>query len=480
MSRNHMILGSVAALLASAHYGAIVQKDAPSPEDTIKQLTEQLTSLTAAYETKSAEMNQQFKDLSTHFSGVKTDNGELKAKVEEQTAKYAEMTAETQQLKAALDMVKKELDSPQFGSKGDKDDLITKGQIELQRSIHINQHGNSKGFVEQKEKFIDPAAYKSAAYKLLDVGIESKATIVSRFTEAERKAFDMSGMDTAFFSPQMLGIEIDCNIECAELLSLYNSVSVSRTKFMYPRVRSYADIGKYTCDASCSAEFGPEGNVQYLQGETYDFRGLFCFQKKVLQEANYDLLDFMFRSAARSHRINRNAASIVGDGMNQPLGWLEADLFQKRETAALGFNHQDFRRFLSSAPVEYGPVVATMHQNVFGYLASAVDANGRFIFGDGEMTFSPDDTTARLRISNCLPDPTANNTLGGETPFVAGSFIAAAGNWNLAYYTVEKRPMWIEQHVGSTTAWCVAYQFGAEDGGFVACPEAARILQVGA
>jgi len=141
------------------------------------------------------------------------------------------------------------------------------------------------------------------------------------------------------------------------------------------------------------------------------------------------------------------------------------------------FDHQAFRRFISSAPVEYGPVVATMHQNVFGYLAAMLDANGRFIFGDGLMTFSPDDVRERIRISNCLPDPTAGNTLGSvDNPFDANSFILAAGNWKQAYSVVSKRPMMMEQFIGGSSMWCVKYQFGAQDGGFVMCCPAARTL----
>jgi hypothetical protein len=40
--------------------------------------------------------------------------------------------------------------------------------------------------------------------------------------------------------------------------------------------------------------------------------------------------------------------------------------------------------------------------------------------------------------------------------------------------------MWMEQYIGGSSAWCVKYQFGAEDGGFAMCCPAARTLVVGA
>jgi hypothetical protein len=280
--------------------------------------------------------------------------------------------------------------------------------------------------------------------------------------------------------PEMLGMEVDCNIECASLLDLYERVSVSRSTFMYPHVEDYGNIGKYDCDAKCDAEYGPEGNISWKNGNTFDFRGAFCFNRDTLREANYDLMGFMMRAIARSYRINRNRASITGDGQVEPIGWLKADVFTKIKAPAANPTHQDLRQFLASAPVEYGDITSVMHQNVFAYFASMVDSNGRFLFGDGLMGFSPSNVSDRIRISNCLPDPTVGGTKGSAAaPFASGAFIMAAGVWPRAYATVDHRPMFMEQHVGGSSAWCVQYQFGAKDGGFIACAPAARTFQAG-
>jgi hypothetical protein len=335
-------------------------------------------------------------------------------------------------------------------------------------------------FKPDMNNLVNAADYRSAVRKLMQVGIESKQKIIRSLTAEETKAFEAASLDAAMFSPEMLGIEINCIVECAELLDLYNSVTVGKSAFMYPQVMDYGAIGQYDCDAKCDAEYGPEGNITYKSGQVSDFRGVFCFNRKVLQEANYDLLNFMYNAAARSYRINRNKALMTGDGVNQPLGWMTADCFPKIKSASTGFNHVELRTFLASVPVEYGEVTAVMHQNVFAYLAALTDSVGRFLFGDGLITYSPSDVRERIRISNCLPDPTKGLTLGGAgTPMITGDFILAAGAWKQAYYAVNKRPLWIEQWEGKSTAWCVAYSFGAEDGGFVGCCPAARILTVG-
>jgi len=339
------------------------------------------------------------------------------------------------------------MDAPILKGGNDRKDRETELAIELQRRVFINKGvGEAEDFKPDTSNLVDVSAYRGAVRKMMQVGLVTKDQAVRSLTDIERKAFDGASLDQGFFLPEMLGIEVDCNIICSSLEDLYASVNVSKSTFRYPQINSYGDLGSYQCDAKCDAELGPDGNLQWLDGRTYDFRGVFCFQKKILQEANYNLLDFMMRAAARSHRINRNRVLISGDGINEPLGWARNDCFTKLKTSTLKFDHQWFRRFMSSAPVEYGNVVATMHQNVFAYLASAVDNNGRFIFGDGQMTFSPDDTSERIRISNCLPDATAGGTRGSvASPFVAGDFLVAAGNWEKAYTSVSKKPLFMER-----------------------------------
>lgn len=453
---------------------------------TAELLVSEIQTLAGDVKKSQDALADQYKALHANFDGVKASSDEVKGTVAKHAADYAQLAANTQALQAGLDHLKRQIDQPVYKGGSDLADTDRKNAIELQRRLHIFRHGNDDGFKPDMQNLAKMGDVRSAAQKLMKGGLLTKSQIVASFSAEEKHAFEASGLDSAFFTPELLGYVQDCTIVCAEMLDLYGQISVSKSTFMYPAITSYGDIGAYGCDASCDAPLGPDGNILWKNGKTYDFRGMFCFQKKVLEEANYDLLGFMMFAASRSHRINRNAAQISGDGVNNPLGWLRADCFTKLKTPAVGdpaapsFTHVDYRRFVGSAPVEYGKVVATMHQNLFGYLAASVDSTGRFIFGDNLMGFSPDDVVDRIRISNCLPDPTVGNTLGSAAaPFVAGAFLLAAGNWELAYKSVSRKPMSMEQFIGGSTKWCVKYQFGAEDGGFVACCPAARILTVG-
>jgi hypothetical protein len=464
--------------------GAYITKEAPPDIQTkevgLTVLHTELGNIVTALDASKKATEEQFTNLTNHYKGVKAESEELKAAVLKHTADYAALVTQQQTLEQALDQVKKEMDAPilQGGSALVESDKLA--AIECQRRAFMFKGGDPDEFKPDMDNLINAADYRSAVRKMMKVGIETKQKIIRSLPENERKAFEASSLDSAMFSPEMLGIEINCIITCAELLDLYNSVTVGKSTFMYPQVLDYGDIGKYDCDAKCDAEYGPEGNIIYKGGQVFDWRGVFCFQRKVLAEANYDLLNFMYTAVARAYRINRNRALIVGDGQNEPQGWMSGNCFTNRKTAAQSVTHIDFRTFYASCPVEYGPVVVTMHQNMFAHLAAQTDGVGRFLFGDGIMTYGPNDVRENIRISNCLPDATENLTLGsGTAPMPTGSFVAAAANWSTAFYAVNKRPLWMEQWEGKSTAWCVSYVFGAEDGSFVGCCPAGRILTIG-
>lgn len=421
-----------------------------------------------------------YRDMKAALEGEKSTNAETRALADKLTKDYADTTTAVQALSAGVDALKKQLDAPANAGGSDLKEHDRAAAIELQRRAHLHKHGDDDKFTVDNDNLVNVADLRSAVRKWMKVGIETKSKIRGSLTPAEVRAFEAASLDSGFFSPEILGYVQDCNILAANLLDLYAAWNVSRSQYRYLAVKDYGAIGKYDCDAKCDAEMGPEGNMAWLEGKTYDYRGVFCLTKKVLQEANVDLLAFLMGAAQRSYFINRNRVTVTGDGVNEPLGWLKADVFTKRQSATAGFvNHVDWRSFLSTFQIERGVPTAIMHQNAFGYLAAQTDANMRFIFGDGLMGFNPTNVTDSIRISNWLPDPTANRTLGATgAPMAAGSFFAGQGAWKDAYSVVNKRGLWMEQWEGGSSAWCVKYQFGAEDGAQVLCPEAAQILTV--
>lgn len=445
-----------------------------------EDIAKELSNIRQATDTAYNALEQQFRDLKSTFEGRSSKDAEVAAAVTKHGAEYAQLATEFQALRGAVDTVKRQLEAPIHKGGSDLKESDRKAAIELQRRAHYHKHGNDDDFRPDLNNLVDLDEVRGAIRKWMKVGPISRDDAKRLMTDGEKRAFEAASLADGMFSPEILGYVQDCTILPANMLDLYGALNVSRSRYQYLAVKDYAAIGKYDCDAKCDAELGPSGNMVWLEGKVYDYRGAFCLQKKTIQEANVDILGHMMYSAQRSHFINRNRASIVGDGQNEPMGWLTKDCFPKFNTSApLSFNHVDFRRFVSTHPVERGRATAVMHQNVFGYLAAMTDNSGRFLFGDGEMTFSPDDVQERIRICNWLPDATEGGTKGSATaPFTAGDFLVAVGAWGDAYKIVNKKPLFMEQYVGGSSAWCVKYQFGAEDGGDVACCDAARVLTV--
>jgi len=444
----------------------------------IEPLMKQVGDIDAAIKANRAAQDQSYRDLHNELDGVKKENAEIAAKAEELVRKYSEVVQEGQRLQEEQKSIQKTLQSPLYQSQSDLDKHDREAAFKLQRLIHIERGGEPDKFREDPENLIDIRAYRSAAFKLAKAGPIAKEEIIKSFSEAEKRAFEAGSLSTGFFSPETLGFTIDCNVECASLLDLYGRANVNKSTYRALQIEDYGSIGSYQCPATCDAELGPEGNIKYVYGNISDFRGVFCLQKEVIAEADYDLLSFIVNAAGRSYRINRNRALIVGDGENEPKGWLSGDYFPSRATSEQGkLLHTDVRQFLSLVPSEYGRVAAVMHPNTFAFIVSQIATNGRFFFGDGELAYTPDMVKENIRVSKCLPDPTKNLTVANGS-FDAGAFVMAAAAWATAYYAIDKRPLTFQQWVGGSSMWCSKYQFWAQDGGFVGCPAAGLILKI--
>jgi len=450
-------------------------------ESLTNELSQTLQSLTAE---RQAYAND-FREMKSAFEGKKSD-AELEEKFSKAIAQLSVQKSQLDTVEAQLQHVQRRLQNPLFtGTKKDAKDYDTQAAIKLQERIfRMREGGNGAVFKADMNSLVNGEDYRAVVQKLSQVGLRNREEIIAHFSDAEKVAFksiSSGGADIAFLSPELLGVTLDCAPECGTLLDLYGQVSVRSDIFKYLQINDVSELGSYACPADCSAPLASAG-LSVHQGSLADFRGVYCFTQDLLRNAPINLVSLMFSLADRSHRIKRNRALIAGDGTSSEggsiIGWAgNGGGFPVRKTSVAGkFRPEDFRNFINSINRDFGKVTPIMHQNVFAMLASMKDANGRFIFGDGIFNFSPE-VESSIRVSNCLPDPTEELTKGADN-LTSGDFIMAAAAWKEAYYSVEGRPMFMQQYMGGTTAWCVQYQFGAKDGGFIGCPNAGRILKV--
>src|SRR6188768_2640095 len=216
--RRHQMKTKFMASPAIVTRGMYLKKEAPvdkkAAEEALALLSKELGDITGLLTKNRSETEQQYKDLTNHFGTVKADSDELKKTVLKHAEEYAALVAQQQALTQALDQVKKELDAPIIKGGNDLVESDRKAGVECQKRAHIFKGGSEDDFKPDMNNLIDASAYRSAVRKMMQVGIESKQKVVRSLSEIERKAFEASSLDSAFFSPELLGIEVNCIIEC--------------------------------------------------------------------------------------------------------------------------------------------------------------------------------------------------------------------------------------------------------------------------
>src|SRR6185436_1285545 len=185
-------------------------------EAALVNLSKELGDITALLEKSKKDSEQQYTDLSNHFGGVKAENEELKKAVLQHTTEYAEMITKQQMLQQLVDQIKKEMDVHLLKGGSDLAESDRKAAVELQRRIYLHKGGNNFEFNADLDNLVDCSVYRNVVRKLMQVGLEQKAKIVRGFADDEKKVYELAGLDSGMFSPEMLGIEMNCIVECAE------------------------------------------------------------------------------------------------------------------------------------------------------------------------------------------------------------------------------------------------------------------------
>lgn len=426
--------------------------------------------------------DNQFREMKAAFEGRKPDS-EWQAKFDEQSKSLQDLGAKLNNTLERQKDLEKELAHPiHSSSPSEQKEADYQFAVELQRAQFKEKYADKEMEAIIPEQLVDADAYRSAAKKLMRVGIESPEVIVDGFNEKERHAFTygmrtVAGGAVNFFSPQLLGITVDCEPECGTLLDLYDNINLTRTTYRYMVEDGHGSGAGYSCSLACNAPKFEDGNIEIKDGRVASFRGAFCVSREMVEESGYDILSRFYREAARIHRVLRNKELINGSGKNHVDGWANGDFFPVIKThTAKTLTPAEVRLFQNAVPREFGNTVLVMHQNLLSLLISSLDANGRFLFGDGQFVYTPENI-GNIRVSNCLFDPTYGLTKG-LNDLNSGDFLMASANWGRAFHAVTHRPLWFKLWLGESNEWCSTYQFGATEGGFRGCAEAGRILVV--
>lgn len=455
-------------------------------EHTPEVIVKKLDDIESAFKAAQSETETKF----TEVKAASADKKALDDLSETVTKGFADALAKTQDLGLAVNELKKQLDSPLYGTTRQVDDAERKAAIDHERTMFFAK--NEDPGTAFDEKMVDLARYrnlKSATRKLIlasdDLDYQHR---YSKLSKDEQKSLSMSQIDGNYFLPEVQNIIRDCFLEPVGLFDLYDTFTVGKMSFMYPFVGDHTKLGGYICSDDCGTITAAGINLQYKHAQVYDWRGTFCVTTRVLSDSAIDILALMAREMALSKRMTSNEAWINGDGVKQPKGWLNGNLFPVIETSQPGMlTAADLRGFFYRVPPEYGNVVVVMNPDTLALVMSMTAADGRFLFGHGpgNDALFPDlaSLSSRVRLTRYMPNIPWTVTPGTATAPAqvaapAGSLVAAAANWQKAYMVPTLMPMMMRQGYMIQGPWCAQYHFWAQDGGAPLCGEAGRVLVI--
>lgn len=449
-----------------------------SDQNTPEVVLAAIGDVKTATEAARAAHEAAFRELKSEVETVRKSDGEHQAKVAKIADDLLAAKAQSDALKNTLDAIKRQLDSPVYGKDGEANDHIRKSAIVFSREAWVGKHGDDAGFREESVTVDHLQALKSAQRKLIGTNNEAAYRhALSQLSADEVKAMNISQLDGHLFMPEMQTVFRDCFLEPVGLGDLYFTFGVGKTSFSTPVVKDHAKLGGYICSNTCGTVEAATNNISVITDRVYDWRGTWCATTATLEDSAVNLQGRMALEMALSKRMTSNEAWINGDGVNQPKGWLSANCFPKVQTSDVGkLSAADIRAFMNSLRYEYGRSTAVLHPDTLAIFATMTDANGRFLFRDGELVLLAPDMADMIRLTRYVP------ALTPVTPgnYASGSFVAAAAVWPKAYQVPVRRNMIMQESFSGVggTPWCKTFNFWAQDGGSTTCCDAGRILTI--
>lgn len=448
-------------------------------EPMLEALHAQLSTATDLFRASAQRYEEHAKEIVSLKSRIDAMDDEIKSRIEAHAKSLTDALSVAQVARDLAMDVRRQMSHPLAGTAKDIQDFDGSMQAYLAEAVHRFTASADAPFTYDAQNAIPVAKYREVARKLISrVGLSSRASVLQAMSPEERLIASHSALDSGFFVPQVLSVTKDCTYECADLLDLYQRIAVSAPSFHYLVVDSHGVYGQYVCPSTCTAPGVEPMRIRMEAGETKSFRGAFCFNREVLQRSVVDLFTFVLQAINRSYRVARNRAYMIGDGVNEPMGWVTANAFPVRTVPGNAVTAALFRTFWFSLPTQWLPGTIVMHPNMMRWLAAQTNTVGDFLFFSGVMFPPVDQATQGVRLSDCLPDPTQSFTVGlAGGVFPPDTMLAAVGNWSQAYRIFELSPLRVQQLEAQSNMFCVSYEFAAEDGGQVFCADAARILR---
>ena len=283
------------------------------------------------------------------------------------------------------------------------------------------------------------------------------------------------GSNQFFLPPQMSDRVLSCLADPTDVAGLMGQETASGGSLKFLIDNQRMQDAAWACEAACFAN-NPQPDLQDGLGEleikAETIRMVICAGSDLLQDAAFNIEQWLMRKVATAFRNTINRAIMIGTGLGMPLGILNPQAGipicdVSESTPPSQFTWQDLVMLKMEVPLEWQANGSFfMNQKTLALLLTMSDTSNRPLWGQlpgGLPGFvlagSP------IVVNTWMPD-----VVPGATPI-------AFGDWQRTYTVVNRRATTMLTDPFSA-GFCTLFKFEARVGGSTTCPNAARLLRI--
>src|SRR6516225_9089169 len=305
-------------------------------------------------------------------------------------------------------------------------DLIRKeaiGLCHVRRALQVPKNDGMTTYEPSHAEIEDAQNYRRGLHSLWRHGDPN------RLEQNIRKSLTSFSLGTnQFIMPPTLASQVlSCIVDPTDLAGLVNSVNISgpSIKFMIDNAR--LNVAAWACEATCFAN-NPMPDLTQGLGEmeikAESLRFIVCVGGDLLQDAAFNLENWILRKVSDAFRVSISNSIIAGDGLGKPLGFLNPAagvpiLDTSPNTPPGQVTWQDLVMLKWDVPQQWhNEGTYLMNQRTWALLATMSDAIGRPLFSPSPIQGQPGLflNGSPVIIATQMPD-----CLAGNTPVLYGN-----------------------------------------------------------
>lgn len=287
-------------------------------------------------------------------------------------------------------------------------------------------------------------------------------------------AFSFGGNGGVLLPPQTSSQILRCLVDPTDMAGMVSNVAISSGSIQFPIDNVRTALAGWGCDAACVAN-NPQpdlSGMEMLEIKAEPIRFVLCATPDLLQDAAFNIENWLMEKVARGFRDTLSEAIVIGDGLGKPLGFMNPQagvpICETSDATPAGrVTWQDLVSLKFELPVQWHSEGRYyMNQRTAALLFTMSGADSRPLFSilpEGQPGFmlcgSP------LVICSWFPD-----VMPGSTPIMYG-------NLKQLYTLVNRRALTLLVDPYSA-GWCTLFKWDARVGRNCTCPNAARLLRV--